>query len=90
MEHQKCAKQDLAQLNWIKELCLGQKCGVDYSFHCLSAFEDENVGDILLIGSKNAFSILNCQLALRDIQNLCTSFVHLPHDFIQKTIKTIH
>ena len=69
-----CIKTDLKLLGSNYQLCLGQKCGIEYAIHALrDAYQkDENQG-ILLIDAENAFNSLNRELALKNVANHCPS-----------------
>ena len=72
-----CIKTDLKLLGSNYQLCLGQKCGIEYAIHALrDAYQkDENQG-ILLIDAENAFNSLNRELALKNVANLCPSLLN--------------
>ena len=70
----RCIHDDLKVLGTNQQLCLGQKCGIEHAIHSLrNEFEKPEVQDILLIDAKNAFNSLNRDLALRNIENMCSS-----------------
>ena len=67
-----CIKTDHKLLGSNYQLCLGQKCRIEYAIHALrDAYQkDENQG-ILLIDAENAFNSLNRELALKNVANFC-------------------
>ena len=70
----RCVSYDLIQLGLDKQLCLGQKGGIEYAIHSLrSAYEDKNNEAMLLIDADNAFNSLNRELALKNVEVLCPS-----------------
>ena len=70
----RCVSSDLIQLGLDKQLCLGQKGGIEYAIHSLrSAYEDKNNEAMLLIDADNAFNSLNRELALKNVEVLCPS-----------------
>ena len=72
----RCVGNDLKLLGKNKQLCLGQKCGIEHAIHSLrQQSETPEVQGILLIDAKNAFNSLNRDLALRNIENHCPSFI---------------
>ena len=59
-----CIKSDLKNHGKIFQLCLGQKCGIEYAIHSLrNEFEKPKTEAILLIDAENAFNSLNRELA---------------------------
>ena len=54
------------------QLCLGQKCGIEYAIHTL---RDQYSNTVLLIDAENAFNSLNRKLALKNIKNTCPSLL---------------
>ena len=55
----------------------GSKKGIDSALHLLRAsFKNTESESMLLIETENAFNILNGDLELRNIENLCPSFYH--------------
>ena len=67
-----CLKADLKLLGGNTQLCLGQRCGIEYAIHSLrSAFETSSCDAMLLIDAQNAFNSLNRDLALKNIDMIC-------------------
>ena len=59
------------------QLCLGQKCGIEYAIHSLrKEFEKPETEAILLIDAENAFNSLNRELALKNVEILCPALNH--------------
>ena len=72
-----CIKTDLKRLGANFQLCLGQKCGIEYAIHTLrEAYLNNENQAILLIDAENAFNSLNRELALRNVENLCPSLLN--------------
>lgn len=70
----KCISSDLKTLGSNVQLCLGQKCGIEHAIHSLlTCFEDPTTDAVLLIDAKNAFNVLNRELAIHNIEELCPS-----------------
>ena len=70
----RCIGNDLKILGQNRQLCLGQKCGIEHAFHSLrETFELPETEGLLLIDAKNAFNSLNRDLALKNSENL---FIH--------------
>ena len=67
----RCVENDLKLLGQNKQLCLGQKCGLDHAIHSLS--QQFETPEVQHIDAKNAFNSLNRDLALRNIENQCPS-----------------
>ena len=69
-------KNELMSLGSNYQLCLGQKCGIEYAIHTL---RDQNsktsANAVLLIDAENAFNSLNRKLALKNIENTCPSLL---------------
>ena len=56
------------------ELCLGQKCGIEYAIHKLRDQNSKSSADaVLLIEAENAFNSLKRKLALKNIKNTRSS-----------------
>ena len=54
------------------QLCLGQKCGIEYAIHTLrDQYSKTSADAVLLIHAENAFNPLNRKLALKNIENAC-------------------
>ena len=52
-----CLKADLKLLGGNTQLCLGQRCGIEYAIHSLrNAFETSSCDAMLLIDNQNAFN----------------------------------
>ena len=72
----KCLKNELILLISNYQLCLGQKCGIEYTIHAL---RDQNsktsAAAVLLIDAENAFNSLNRKLALKNTKNTCPSLL---------------
>ena len=72
----RCIGNDLKILGQNRQLCLGQKCGIEHAIHCLrETFELPETEGLLLIDAKNAFNSLNRDLALKNIQKTCPSII---------------
>ena len=72
-----CIKSDLKNLEKNFQLCLCQKCGIEYAIHSLrKEFEKPETEAILLIDAENAFNLLNRELALKNVQILCPALHH--------------
>ena len=72
-----CIKSDLKNLGKNFQLCLGQKCGIEYAIHSLSnEYEKPETDAILLIDAENAFNSLNRGLALENGEILCQALHH--------------
>ena len=72
-----CIKTELKRLGANFQLCLGQKCGIEYAIHTLrEAYLNNENQAILLIDAENAFNSLNRELALRNVENLCPSLLN--------------
>ena len=55
----RCVENDLKLLGKNKQLCLGQKCGMEHAIHSLrQQFETPEVQGISLIEAKNAFNLI--------------------------------
>ena len=68
---------DLKNLGKIFQLCLGQKCGIEYAIHSLrKEFEKPETGAILLNNAENAFNLLNRELAQKNVEILCSALHH--------------
>ena len=71
-----CIGNDLKILGQNRQLCLGQKCGIEHAIHSLrETFELPETEGLLLIDAKNAFNSLNRDLALKNIQKTCPSII---------------
>ena len=76
-----CLKSDLTALGGNRQLCLGQKCGIEHAIHSLrESFETDSNNAILLIDAKNAFNSLNRDLALKNIKTICPSLYTSLHN----------
>ena len=65
----KCLKSEFVVLGSNYQLCLGQKCGIEYAIHTLrKQYEKTDSDAILLIDAENAFNSLNRKLALKTLQ----------------------
>ena len=72
----RCIGNDLKILGQKRQLCLGQKCGIELPIHSLcETFELPETEGLLLIDAKNAFNSLNRDLALKNIQKTCPSII---------------
>ena len=72
----KCLKNELMSLGSNYQLCLGQKCGIQYAIHALrDQYSKPSADAVLLIDAKNAFNSLNRKLALKNIENTCPSLL---------------
>ena len=71
----KCLKNEFMSLGSNYQLCLGQKCGIEYAIHTLrDQYSKTSADAVLLIDAENAFNSLNRKLALKIIENTCPSF----------------
>ena len=62
----RCIKSDHKNLGKKFQLCLGQKCGIEYAIHSLrKEFDKPKTEAILGIDAENAFNSLNRELALK-------------------------
>ena len=53
------------------QICLDQKCGIEYAIHTLrKQYEKTGSDSILLIYAENAFNSLNRNLAFKNIANI--------------------
>ena len=72
----KCLKNELMSLGSNYQLCLGQKCGIEYAIHTLrDQYSKTSADAVLLIDAENAFNSLNRKLALKHIKNTCPSLL---------------
>ena len=72
----KCLKSELRVLGSNYQLCLGQKCGIEYAIHTLrKQYERTDSDAMLLIDAENAFNSLNRMLALKNFANICPSIL---------------
>ena len=72
----KCLKNELMSLGSNYQLCLGQKCGIEYAIHMLrDQYSKASADAVLLIDAENAFNSLNRKLALKNIKNNCPSLL---------------
>ena len=72
----KCLKNELMSLGSNYQLCLGQKCGIEYTIHTLrDQYSKTSADAVLLIDAENAFNTLNRKLALKNIENTCPSLL---------------
>ena len=72
----KCLKNELMSLGSNYQLCLGQKCGIEYAIHTLrNQYSKFSADAVLLIDAENAFNSLNLKLALKNIGNTCPSLL---------------
>ena len=72
----RCIGNDLKILGQNRQLCLGQKCGIEHAIHSLrETFEQSETERLLLIDAKNAFKSQNRDLALKKIQKTCPSII---------------
>ena len=61
-----CIKSDLKNLGKNFQLCLGQKCGIEFAIHNLrNEFEKPETDTILLIDAEIAFNSLNREFAIK-------------------------
>ena len=71
----KCLKNELMSHGSNYQLCLRQKCGIEYAIQTLrDQYSKTSADAVLLIGAKNAFNSLNRKLALKNIENTCSFF----------------
>ena len=55
------------------QVCAGHQAGAKSAIHAMSSFfQEENTEGVLLINASNAFNSLNRQVALHNIQVLCS------------------
>ena len=74
----KCLQSELMVLGSNHQLCLGQKCGIEYAIHTLrKQYEKSDSDTILLIDAENAFNSLNRNLALKYIPFYITRYTEL-------------
>ena len=53
----KCPKNELMSLDLNYQLCLGQKCGIEYAIHTLrDQYSKTSANAVLLIDAENAFN----------------------------------
>ena len=72
----KCLKNELMSLGSNYQLCLGQKCGIEYAIHTLrDQYSKTSANAVLLIDAENAFNSLNRKLALKNIKITCPSLL---------------
>ena len=72
----KCISNDLKALGKNKQLCLGQKSGIEHAIHALrEAFSSSDSEALLLIDASNAFNSLNRHLALKNIERICPTII---------------
>ena len=72
----KCLKNELMSLGSNYQLCVGQKCGIEYAIHTLRDQYSKTSDDaVLLIDAENVFNSLNRKLALKNIENTCPSLL---------------
>ena len=56
----KCRKSELMSLGSKYQLCLGEKCGIEYSIHQLrDQYSKTSANAVLLIDAESAFNPLN-------------------------------
>ena len=60
---------DMKQLGGNQQLCMGER-GIEHAIHSLRENFDENKA-VFLINATTAFNLLNCKLALENVQILC-------------------
>ena len=79
------------------QLCLGQKCVIEYAIHSLrNEFEKLKTDAILLIHAENDFTSLKRELALKNIEILCpalhlalaNSYNHPSNVYVNSTVLT--
>ena len=89
-----CIRHDRTSLGGKKQLCLGQKCGVEHAIHSLHHSFDESENEaILLIDAKNSFNVVNRRTASENVKALCPSlhvalqnpYSHPSHLYIAKS-----
>ena len=69
-------KNELISLGSNYQLCLGQKCGIEYAIHMLrDQYSKTSADAVLLIDAENAFNSRNRKLALKNIENTCPSLL---------------
>ena len=69
-------KNELMSLGSDNQLCLGQKCGIEYAINTLRDQYSKTSADALfLVDAKNAFSSPNGNLALKNIKTTCPSLL---------------
>ena len=72
----KCLKNELMSIGSNYQLCLGQKCGIEYAIHTLrDQYSKTSANAVLLIDAENAFNSLKRKLALKNIKNTCPSLL---------------
>ena len=72
-----CIKSDFKNLGKNFQLCLGQKCGIEYAIHSLrKELEKPETEAILLIDAENSFNSLNRELALKNVEIFCPALHH--------------
>ena len=72
----KLLKNELMSLGSNYQLCLGQKCGIEYAIHTLrDQYSKTSADAVLLIDTENTFNSLNRKLALKNIKNACPSLL---------------
>ena len=73
----KCLKSELMVIGSNYQLCLGQKCGIEYAIHTLrKQYEKTDSDAILLIDAENAFNSLNRNRALKNIAMHALRYYH--------------
>ena len=69
-------KNELMSLGSNYQLCLGQKCGIEYAIHTLrDQYSKTSADAVLMIDAENAFNSLNRKLALKKIKSTCPSLL---------------
>ena len=72
----KCLKNELMSLGSNYQLCLGQKCGIEYAIYTLrDQYSKTSADAVLLIDAENASNSLKRKLALKNIENTCPSLL---------------
>ena len=80
-------RQDLTSLGGNMQLCLGQKCGIEYAIHSLRHnFDDPENEAILLNDAKNAFNVFNRRTALENVKALCQRIT----EFLLPPVSSLH
>ena len=71
----KYLKNELMSLGTNYQLCLGQKCGIEYVIHTIrDQYSKSSADAVLLIHDENAFNSLNRKLALKKHQKYLPIF----------------
>ena len=65
------AKVDLQEAAGSLQHCAGEIAGIEAAVHAVKAFVSEENDVVLLVDASNAFSLLNREATLHNIQHLC-------------------